>query len=154
MVIKAIAPFAGSPWSSIAIGNNQDQLWYLAQRYQGIGRLIRFASGKPIALTTWRAMQEIENGVTSSSSCGSIIGRRQVDEKRSSLSVESRTDNFILYNRAIRWSMAGMKQWRRMETDVRRKNEQIARPTGKQDEDKQDEHTKGGGNHSFHCSCA
>src|SRR6266702_5315983 len=51
-VVTAFAPFNRSSWSSIAIGGNQDQFRCFTHCYQGIRRLIRFAGGKPIALTT------------------------------------------------------------------------------------------------------
>ena len=50
VMIESIAPLTCLPWTSIPIGQNQDEFGYFAKRNQGVSRLIRFATSKPVAI--------------------------------------------------------------------------------------------------------
>src|SRR5260370_32891840 len=55
-LIEAVAPFACFSWSSITIGQNQDELGYLAESNQGVSSLISLAARKPITDSPWCSM--------------------------------------------------------------------------------------------------
>src|SRR5450432_362567 len=63
LLIKAIAPLAGLPTSSIPIRKNHDQFRDLSLPDERNSRLYRFATPDPVVLAAWGTMKQVEGEI-------------------------------------------------------------------------------------------
>ena len=127
--VAAIGPLAGRAMATVAIWRNDDQFRYGLRGDQRIGVLVRFARQKPVADFAGRAVQGVEDGVTSARAHGRVVGCGQIDIEGTALVMQGGTDVATGED-----SARGSEKGSAMDIDIGRKDEEIDRTAGEEDQ--------------------